>query len=286
VFILPHQADPALGQQIQTVLQTSLGGAGISLETVSALTPPQIPEATRLIVSLGAVENLADLVAFSPQVQFLAVGGPSLPAAANLTSIRLPSARPDQAGFMAGVIGGMLTPDYRLGMLGLANDIPSKAAHNAFKHGLAYYCGMCQPRYPPFYLYPVFSTTSDENYLQSLSDAEIKFLYIFPGTWNEALAGFTSERGTLLIGESIPSEAVSAQWVASLGGDPLPAIASALPDLLAGQSAGEITVPLQILSSNASLFSPGRQQLAHEILADLLAGYIDTGVNLETGEEK
>ena len=44
-------------------------------------------------------------------------------------------------------------------------------------------------------------------------------------------------------------------------------------------------VPLALTERSETLFSPGRQQLVDRILADLLAGYIDTGIDPETGSQ-
>jgi len=39
-----------------------------------------------------------------------------------------------------------------------------------------------------------------------------------------------------------------------------------------------LPMPLEIREANPDLFSPGRQRLANEILADLLTGFVGTGV--------
>jgi hypothetical protein len=43
---------------------------------------------------------------------------------------------------------------------------------------------------------------------------------------------------------------------------------------------------LTLLDVNPALFSPGKQRLAQETLDDLLAGFIDTGVDPVTGESR
>jgi hypothetical protein len=44
--------------------------------------------------------------------------------------------------------------------------------------------------------------------------------------------------------------------------------------------------PLGFTGTNPDLLSPGRQQLVETMLADLLAGFIDTGVDPQTGESR
>jgi hypothetical protein len=48
----------------------------------------------------------------------------------------------------------------------------------------------------------------------------------------------------------------------------------------------KVALPLTFLDVNPDLFSPGRQRYAQEVLTDLLAGFIDTQVDLATGEPR
>jgi hypothetical protein len=47
-----------------------------------------------------------------------------------------------------------------------------------------------------------------------------------------------------------------------------------------------VTLGLGFTSVNHDLFSPGRQRMAEDLLAELLAGFIDTGVDPQTGESR
>jgi hypothetical protein len=59
-----------------------------------------------------------------------------------------------------------------------------------------------------------------------------------------------------------------------------------LPGLLNGDGAIILELPLGFTAVNPDLFSPGRQRLTETMLADLMAGYIDTGVDPATGEAR
>jgi hypothetical protein len=50
-----------------------------------------------------------------------------------------------------------------------------------------------------------------------------------------------------------------------------------------GQS---LVVPIQFTHINPLLFSPGKQRMAGQILSDLQAGFVDTSVDLTTGENR
>jgi K+-sensing histidine kinase KdpD len=83
-------------------------------------------------------------------------------------------------------------------------------------------------------------------------------------------------------------ESVAKSWVVSLDADPLPLIQQTVQGLLDGSlPAGQtLAVPLQFTHINPSLFSPGKQALANQTLSDLQDDYIDTGVDLTTGEQR
>ena len=59
-----------------------------------------------------------------------------------------------------------------------------------------------------------------------------------------------------------------------------------LPGLLNGEGSVVVELPLGFTAVNPDLFSPGRQRLTEIMLADLLAGFIDTGVDPATGEAR
>jgi len=54
------------------------------------------------------------------------------------------------------------------------------------------------------------------------------------------------------------------------------------PDLVSGQGGITLPAPIVITDRNEALFSPGRQRIVDETLADLQAGYIATGVGQST----
>ena len=92
--------------------------------------------------------------------------------------------------------------------------------------------------------------------------------------------------GVNIISSGDPPEAASSSWVVSLTTESLPLIQSQVEVLLNGTlSGGQSLLPsIQFTEINPALFTPGKQKLAEQILSDLEAGFIDTGVDLATGE--
>jgi hypothetical protein len=83
-----------------------------------------------------------------------------------------------------------------------------------------------------------------------------------------------------IIGGTVPPDGFQDNWVASIYSDPSGSWRALLEIALLGGELVEASGELQIGYVNPDLMSPGRHKLAEEILADLLAGYIEVG-NLE-----
>jgi hypothetical protein len=119
-----------------------------------------------------------------------------------------------------------------------------------------------------------------------LINQAVETVYVMPGAGDEALLEHLVQSGVGIIGGRTPpnQQLVKQHWVASLRMDPLETFLKVWPDFMAGEVGDNIPVPLSINNVNSKLFSPGRERAAEEVLADLLAGYIDPTQELSGGE--
>ncbi len=115
-------------------------------------------------------------------------------------------------------------------------------------------------------------------------DHSAKTVYVFPGAGDDTLLEYLAQNGVNVIGGVTPPQAAQNQWVASIQPDLLKAVRDLWPRILKGEPGASVDVPLAITNANPALFSPGRQRLAQTTLDDLLADFIDTGVDPQTGE--
>ena len=244
-----------------------------------------------MVVSLPPDPGLANLAAAAPHTQFVAVGMPGVQPAKNLFVVGAQGARPDRQGFLAGDIAASITPDWRIGVINREDTGAGKAARQGFFNGATYYCGLCRSAYPPFYPYPLYvelpaqaSQAEQQAAADYMIDHAAKTVYVYPGAGDEALLEYLAQKGVNLIGGANPPQAAESLWVASIQPDLLKAVRDLWPRLLKGEPGASVDVPLAITNANPALFSPGRQRLAQTTLDDLLAGFIDTGVDPQTGE--
>lgn len=287
VLLAPNGSDPAEAEALRASLAEALSQAGLRWETRTGLDP--LEPGLRLVVAISPDLGIAGLAAAAPQVQFVAVGIQGLQPAANLSTVGGED-RYDQQGFLAGVIAAMLTPDWRVGALSLADTIDGKAARNGFMNGAVYFCGLCQAYHGPIFDYPLYveipsgaSQAEWQAAVDELISKAVKTVYVFPKAGEPALLEALAGAGINIISSGMPPEGLRSHWVASLDGDTIPLILEQLPNLLGGKSFAE-SAPMAMREVNPGLFSSGRQALAEKIKNDLLSGAIDTGVDPLTGE--
>jgi hypothetical protein len=293
VLLAASDADQAQVSSLQVALNDIIVRAGLRWQVRQQLTGNDLIPSLRLVVVVPPDPGLAELVASAPGTQFLALGFPGLEAAPNLTSIGTDGDRPDQQGFIAGVIAAMLSADWRVGVISLSDTVEGRSARTGFLNGAVYFCGLCRPAHPPFYEYPLYvelpSTASSAEWQEAANymvDHTAATVYVYPGAGDESMLSILATAKVNIISSGDPPQAARSSWVISLTTDPLPLIQSQVEGLLDGSLTGgqSLAVPIQFTHTNETLFTPGKQRLAGQILFDLQAGYIDTGVDLTTGE--
>lgn len=293
VLLAPPEADPRLAGELQPALADLAAGAGLRFQTRPSLAPVELDQ-VQVVVALPPNPGLPELVVAAPQTQFLAIGFPGLQAAPNLSVVAAQAERTDQLAFLAGYTAALITADWRVAVVSEPGTLAGVVARQAFTNGVTFYCGLCRPPYPPFpaggyplsvELSPGASPSDWQATLTYLSSWEVGAVFVQPELAEQGFLNVLAQAGfNFILAGSAPAE-LEANWAASLGYTDALADALALwPDLVAGQGGQRIDLPLGFSYVNPDLFSPGRQRLAESILADLLAGFIGTGVDPLTGE--
>ena len=293
VLLAAPGADQAQVDALQAALNDIVIQAGLQWQVRQQLTVDDLVPELRLVVAVPPDPGLADLIAAAPDTQFLALGIPGLPATPNLTTIASDGGRPDQQGFIAGVIAATLAYDWRVGVISLSDTIEGRSARTGFLNGTIYFCGLCRPAHPPFYEYPMYfelpiTATSVEwqeaaNYMV---DHAVQTVYIFPGAGDASMLSILANSKINIISSGEPPQEAQSNWVVSLTSDPIPLIQDQVKGLLDGSISGgqTLVVPIQFTQVNPLIFTPGKQKMAEQVLSDLQAGFIDTSVDLTTGE--
>jgi len=292
VLLAPDGADATLKDALQTALPDLASQSGLSFEVVPVLSQDQLGAETKLVVALPPDPGISALAAGAPGTQFLAVGIPGLQAGTNMSVINAQGERPDRQGFLAGYLAAVLTPDWRVAVISQGDTLAGKSASLGFSNGVIYYCGLCRPAHPPFVQYPqVFTISASPSAEEiqatvgALTAAGVQTVFVEPGAASPDLILALADAEIVLIGGSRPA-GFSGQWAASIHTDLGAIVPEAVTKILQGETGISLEAPLVIDETNGNLLTPGKMRMLEEARADLGAGYLDTGVDLSTGERK
>jgi len=289
--LLVVPSDAALPQlaELEASLAELAAAAGMEFEVSPVLTPADLTSGLKLVVVLPPDPGLAGLAAEAPDTQFLAIGVSGLEAGDNLSLISPGGFPADQMGFLAGYLAAAVTPEWRVGMVGVSDSEPGIQTRQSFLNGVVFFCGLCQQTYTPFYTYPMYvelpaaATPAEwQAAADVLVDKAVRTAFVAPGAGDEALLNHLAKAGVQLIGTASPPSGAQDQWLASINPDVIAPLKAMWPDLLAGKGGLSLPASLTIGNINADLFSPGRQRLVEELLSKLQAGYIETSGNQTT----
>lgn len=286
-------ADTVRVSALQGALAELASQEGYLFETQDSVSGVDLDDSIALAVALPPDPAIANLAAANPQAKFLALDIPGVQPSENVSVIASDGGRPDQQGFIAGYLAAVITQDWRVGVISDPSTPSGKAARNGFGKGVIFYCGLCRPAYPPFVQYPLFvdlvqgvGAVEQQAAIDALVANAVKTVYVASGVGSPALFESLAQAGLQIIGHGAPPAQVSSQWVASIEVDEVGALRQLWPRLMSGEQAIFLQAPLMLSARNPLLFSTGRQRLVEKVMQELLAGYIDTGIDAQTGEPR
>lgn len=292
ILVVPADMDPAQSNLYQTTVYDLAQASGYRFQVRNTLTAADLDPSLKIAVVLPPDPGILALAAAAPQTQFLAVNLPEVTPGGNVSVIGSQN-RPDLVGFLFGNISAMITSntedDYRIGMILPQGDPNAQIAFAAFKKGMEYFCGSCPQQfyYQNIYgdlLYPQsVEIPADEKlelypaYGNLLAEKKVAMVYVYPTIATNELLATIGTNGIPSIGDVTPNPR-PLYWTASLQPDVAKAIQAAWPDLLAGRGGLTFNPPFALTDIDPNLLTPGKQQLAEQVLADLLAGRINTSL--------
>jgi len=291
ILVLPADLDAAQSNLYQSTVYTLAQAAGYRFQVRNSLTAADLEPGLKMVVVLPPDPGIVMLAAAAPQAQFLAVNLPGVSAVGNI-SVVSSQPRPDLAGFLFGYISAMLTADYdyRIGMIVPQGDPTAQMAYTAFRNGMTFYCGSCPKFYYYFDIYgnaldypQLIQIPADEKqsnypaYANVMAEKKVAMAYVYPSVATPDLLGTIGSLGLITIGDTTPNPRPS-YYVASLQPDVAKAIQLAWPSLLAGQGGQTLLPPFSLVDVDLNILTSGKLQQAEAVLADLLAGRINPGL--------
>lgn len=289
VLVAPQsESDPIVGV-LESELEARAGEAGLRFERILPETTMQdMPEPIELAVVFRPDQQLIDHLRSVgiESDQVVAVAPSESISADGMVTIGVNGIRADQAAFLAGYTAAVLSDNYRVAIVSVQGVSP-EGAERSFIAGARYYCGLCRAAYPPFADYPASirlestaETSGTAAVIQRLQDLAIRSVYLAPGLERGPLGAAIAEADMNLLAQQRPAEFPEERWLAAIRPAPEIAFADHWDALLEGQAPAQIEMPLTVTDRNSQNFTDARYRLVEEVLEDLVAGNIGTGVDL------
>jgi hypothetical protein len=288
VFLTPDGSDPALAEELNTLIGSYLREEGLRYQVLNSLVEDDFDrEDYRIVVVLSPYPDLAVLAEDHPDTKFLAVGFNDIEPGSNLSVLQSGGEAFDVQGFIAGYIAAMITTDWRVGALSLQDNEDALAAREGFQVGVKYYCGLCNPKYAPMginYIYPKFidlpvdATEEQVNAnLDFLVDRAVNTFYIAPGVGTQNIYRTLVGYQKWIIGSGSDfQEEYKDYWVVSLEYDLVTSLQEVWLNFISAETGFVEAPPLQLTDINYDLISEGKVNLVYQILEDVSSGYIRT----------
>ena len=278
MLVLPATLDAESSNEYQKTVYDLAQASGMRFQVRNTLTAADLEPGLQVVIVLPPDPGIAALAAAAPNVQFLAINIPDLPAGANI-SVLGGNSQSDLAAFLAGYTAALITDDFRIGMMMPKDNPDAIRAFNAFASGMKFYCGTCRPIYYFQWAFPQYieiPADQDVNTYGAYSDIlmlqyKVRTIYLYPDIVTLDLETYIGTTGTLMIGTQTP-EQMPAGWVMTIQPDVVKAIQNAWPQLIEGQGGLTVQSPLGLSDIDPSLLSPGKQRLVRQMLQELQSG--------------
>ncbi|MCB2214416.1 hypothetical protein KQH50_03360 [bacterium] len=274
------EADPQMVSLAQAALEPLAAEAGLQLVPVSALTPAELTENVRVVVAVGPGFDLAGLAAGAPGTQFVGIDQPALTPGPNLSVVGDPVLDAERQNFMAGYLTAVLSDDNKIAGL-LPSDIPETTqAVNAFVIGARFFCGICNPQFPPYNSFPQWesypagsSADAIRPLLNEYVNMALEVIYVHADLVSPDLLNAISDLGITVVGGASPDMPRN-NWAGTVVLDPAPALAQIWADIIAGTGGHQVPNGILLMDDEAGLISEGRLRLFEEMEADLEADLV------------
>jgi basic membrane lipoprotein Med (substrate-binding protein (PBP1-ABC) superfamily) len=264
----------------QSALEALAAEASMQLVSVNALTSAELTENVRVVVAVGPGFDLAGLAGGMPGIQFIGIDQPALTPGANLSVVGGPISDEERQNFMAGYLTALISTDNKIAGL-LPSDIPETTEGvNAYVIGARFFCGICNPQFPPYNSFPQWETYPSgsgadaiQPLLNEYVNMAVEVIYVHAGLLSPELLNALSELGIMVVGGASP-DIPRNNWAGTVALDPSPALARIWPDVVAGTGGHQAPNGVLLLDDEAGLVSDGRLRLFEEMAADLEADLV------------
>jgi len=273
-------ADPWTVDRLQVILEELAAESSLGLVVQEGLSRESLAPNVRALVGVRLGMDPAELVGANPGVSFAFVNQAGVSPGGSLSVIGDPTIDQQHQSFMAGYLAALVSSDYKVAGLIPADQSLTAVMTDAFIIGVEFFCGVCNPLYPPFQNFPqweLMPLENAENGFQPAVDTlvinAVEILYLQGQLASPQMLTYLSDNNIKVVGDETP-DTIRNNWVGTVTADPGPALIELWPDLLAGGGGTQAPSAIILRDTGAGLISEGRLRLFEEMADKLEAGLV------------
>lgn len=275
-----ERADPWTVKRVQTILEDLAPESNLGLVVQEGLALETLSPNVRVVVGISLDGDPAALAGANPSAAFVFVNQEGASPGGNLSLIGDPPIDQQRQSFMSGYLAALVSSDYKVAGLIPADHDLSECMADAFVIGVEFYCGVCNPLYPPFQNFPQWEFLTTENAgegFQPVVDTFIangvEILYMQNDLASPEMLTYLADNSIKVVGDETP-DTVRNNWVGTVTRDPGPGLIELWPDLLAGTAGVQVPSAITLTDTGAGLISEGRLRMFEEMADDLEDGLV------------
>jgi hypothetical protein len=275
ILVISPDSDLVAAIQTKSILEILTAESSLTLNVLDSLTADQLTEYVRIVVGVGDGIDLAGLAASAPAIQFVAIDQLDAIPSSNLSVIGDPVLDQERKSFMAGYLTALVSSDYKVGGIVPSDSPLTTETVNAYVIGTRFFCGLCNPKYPPYNAFPQWETIpvdSGQDAFQSVVDGManlgVEVVYVHADLVSPDRLSYLSEIGMEVVGGASP-DMERANWVGTIALDPSLVLERFWPGLITGAGGQQAPNDVVLVDLEAGLVSEGRERYFDEMAAEL-----------------
>ena len=280
ILVASPEADPTSIAQTESTLLSLTQDSELMLETRANLNPGMLTTNVKIVVGVGPGLDLNSMAMDAPQTAFVAIDDPDAVPVNNLSVVGDPVVDQQRQAFMAGYLAALVSADYKIAAIIPSETDTTNQIVDAFVIGARFFCGICQPKYPPYNAFPQWETMSAEDAVNGFMPVVdpliangVEILYVHGTLASPELLTYLAESSVKIVGDQSPMMERN-NWVGTIVKDPGPALFELWPELMTGTGGTQLPASVTLVDTAAGLISEGRYRLFEEMAADLEAGLV------------
>ncbi|MDF1520705.1 MAG: hypothetical protein RQ728_07600 [Brevefilum sp.] len=279
ILISDQGGDELTLSQVQTALETLTAEAGYALEIMGQASLEAMT-GVLMVVSIGEDVDVNNFAQRYPEVPFVAVDNANAVPASNVHVIGDPIVDQQNRAFMAGYMAALLSEDYKAAALVPSETDATEIVLESFVIGARFFCGLCQPKYPPYQSFPQWQTLPVENIeekyqsiIDNFGNSGVEVLFVQGDLAASPVMNAASDYGMVVLSDQSPEMRLN-NYAGTIINDPGQALMGLWSEILNGREGTRVPALIILADRDPDLVSEGRYSMFLEMAENLQNGLV------------